>query len=163
MLRNCYDGGTMKLTVSMLLFLSLAISCAGAPPPETLAECPRPSPVRSHAYNNPDAQLDVQPDAQDIDISTMIGDPERGATLFAAQCAKCHSARVVDRSSRLFWGYPRLDCASYHEEVSDGYLRHVISQGGPAVGLDSAMKPFAMVLREQEITDLIAYLRGQAH
>ncbi|MDE0911442.1 MAG: hypothetical protein OSB60_13335, partial [Myxococcota bacterium] len=41
MLRNCYDGGTMNLTVSMLLFLSLAISCAGAPPPETLAQCPR--------------------------------------------------------------------------------------------------------------------------
>jgi mono/diheme cytochrome c family protein len=141
----------MNLTVSMLLIVSLAISCAGAPPPGTLGPCPGPLEDPSIVY----------PDAHEI--STMIGEPERGDTLFAAQCAKCHSARVVDRSSRLFRGYPRLDCASYHAEVSDGYLRRVIAQGGPSVGLDSTMRPFAMTLSEQEITDLIAYLRGQAH
>lgn len=141
----------MNLTVSMLLFLALAISCAGAPPPDALGPCPGALEAPRIAYPEAD------------EVSTMIGEPERGAMLFAAQCAKCHSARVVDRSSRLFRGYPRLDCASYHAEVSDGYLRRVIAQGGPSVGLDSTMRPFAMALSQQEISDLIAYLRGQAH
>ena len=46
--------------------------------------------------------------------------------------------------------------------VSDAYLATVISSGGPAVGLDSAMKPFGGQLSPSEISDVIAYLRFAA-
>lgn len=122
------------------------ISCAGTPAPDAIASCP--SELGTHA--------DLEPSAEPI------GEPARGAPLFAAECAKCHSRHIIDRSSSLFRGYPRLDCASYHANVTDGYLHRVISEGGPAVGLDSVMKPFGEQLSDQQIADLVAYLRSLA-
>ncbi len=89
-----------------------------------------------------------------------VGQAERGAGLFERECAKCHAPRVIERASRLFWDYPRLDCPAYLARVSDAYLARVISAGGPAVGLDSAMKSFGEVLSPSEISDVVAYLRS---
>jgi len=89
------------------------------------------------------------------------GEAARGATLFAAECAKCHSPLVLERASRLFRGYPRLDCAGFLSAASDAYLAEVILHGGEAVGLDDAMKPFAGRLGSRDVADLIAYLRGR--
>ncbi len=88
------------------------------------------------------------------------GDAARGARLFEAECARCHSPLVAERGSRLFRGYPRLDCAAYLARVSDAYLATVISAGGAAVGLDDAMKAFGERLTPEEIADLVAHLRA---
>jgi len=88
------------------------------------------------------------------------GDVESGAALFERECARCHSREISARGSRLFRGYPRLDCPGYLARVSDPYLITVISDGGPAVGRRDLMKPFSETLTEQEIADLVAFLRA---
>lgn len=88
------------------------------------------------------------------------GDAVRGAALFAGECTRCHSPEISARESRLFRGYPRLDCPDYLARVSDPYLFTAISAGGPAVGREEVMKPFREKLSDQEIADLVAFLRA---
>jgi mono/diheme cytochrome c family protein len=88
------------------------------------------------------------------------GDASTGAALFARECARCHSSDVSERGSRLFRGYPRLDCTDYLAQVPAPYLYEAISAGGPAVGRRDVMKPFSDRLSPQEIADLVAFLRS---
>lgn len=127
------------------LFLLLLLACAG-PPPDEIASCP--------AGPGPEVRV------AEVPRLPAAGVAARGAPLFEAECARCHAPRVAERDSRLFRGYPRLDCATYLERASDAYLTTVISAGGPAVGLDAAMKPFGERLSPVEIADLVAYLRA---
>ncbi len=133
-------------SLALAIFLSLSCGCALAP--NELASCPT---IRdwSPANSAGTAQLPV-------------GEPDRGATVFERECSNCHAPRPTDRGSFLFGDYPRLDCPPYMARVSDAYLATVISSGGPAVGLDSAMKPFGGQLSPSEISDVIAYLRSAA-
>ena len=144
----CYSAQIVKRAVAILScsFSAFAFACAGTPAPDALGSCP--GELRTHA---------------DLEASDDVsGDATRGADLFALECSKCHSRHVVERTSRLFRGYPRLDCRGFHAKVTDAYLRRVISLGGTAVGLDKAMKPFAEKLSDQQINDLVAYVRGLA-
>ena len=132
---------------SAAALLALQLGCAGVPEGQ-LARCASGPPQRTLATLG--------------DAPALAGDPARGAARFAEACTKCHSRLVVERASRLFRGYPRLDCNDYLTAVSDGYLTRVIAQGGLAVGLDKAMQPFAEQLTPEEIGDIIAYLRNSA-
>ena len=117
--------------------------CGGTPETGT-ARCPTP----------PDpAVLAAQ------DGGAPSGRAEAGAATFQRECTRCHSVNLAERDSRLFRDYPRLDCADYLAVVTDRYLFTAIAEGGPAIGRDKAMKPFAEKLAEQEIADLVAYLR----
>jgi mono/diheme cytochrome c family protein len=123
--------------------------CATAPDPDAIASCPtEPDPGALTAL---------------ADVQTTRGDPARGAALFARECAKCHSRHLVGRGSRLFHGYPRLDCRDYLERASDAYLLAVVGEGGPAVGRDEAMKPFRELLGDRGLADVIAHLRTLPH
>jgi mono/diheme cytochrome c family protein len=120
--------------------------CATAPDPDAIASCPTaPDP----------GVLAALPE-----LGAAGGDPERGAALFARECAKCHSRKLVGRSSRLFHGYPRLDCRDYLAQASDAYLLTVVGEGGAAVGRDEAMKPFREQLGGSGLADVIAHLRS---
>ncbi len=88
------------------------------------------------------------------------GDATRGAALFERECSRCHSVDLSARGSRFFRAYPRLDCADYLAQVTDRYLFVAISEGGLAVGRNELMKPFSELLTEQEIADLVAFLRA---
>ena len=88
------------------------------------------------------------------------GDAARGAALFERECARCHSADLAARGSRLFRGYPRLDCAEYLGKAPPAYLFKAIAEGGAAIGRDDLMKPFAEILSSEEIADLVAFLRA---
>ena len=88
------------------------------------------------------------------------GDADSGAALYAEHCVGCHSHDLADRRSRLFRGYPRLDCPAYLDRTSDAYLYTVIARGGTAVGRDDAMKAFGEELGTQGVADVIAYLRS---
>jgi mono/diheme cytochrome c family protein len=125
---------------------ALALSCASGP-----TSGPAPCPPEG-AEPRPE-QLIFPPGLVD-------GDAARGEALFATWCARCHSHDVEGRESRLFRGYPRLDCAEWVAGVSDVYLFRIISDGGEALGKQATMKPFAEQLSGQEISDLVAYLRA---
>lgn len=134
----------LRATALPFVFLVVFLACAGDVPPTQLAPCPsgeRPAVAENAA-------------------TVSVGNVERGAGLFVQQCARCHSRLAVERGSRLFRDYPRLDCADYQGAVSDAYLHKVIRQGGESVGLSGTMKPFGALLNDDDVAALIAYLRS---
>jgi mono/diheme cytochrome c family protein len=46
--------------------------------------------------------------------------------------------------------------------LSDEYLFRVIKEGGPAVGKSPLMAPWGGVLRDDQIRDVVAFLRSLA-
>ncbi len=138
-----------RIALASILLAACAVitlvACASPPPPDALAQC---------ASGSREA---IAPQR----LADAAGSAARGGIIFRTQCAKCHSPRIVDRSSSLFYDHPRLDCASYLDGVSDGYLRKVIRDGGESVGLDSLMKPFSEEgLDDDAVDDVVRYLRS---
>ena len=68
---------------------------------------------------------------------------------------------MADRGSRVYRGYPRLDCADWLASVSDAYLATVILRGGEPFGLETVMKPFEEELSPQQVADAVAFVRGE--
>jgi len=141
------DGRAMRawLGAPLALTAALLLACASGP-----ASGPGRCPPAGVAHSAPAA----------TPTGLVGGDGGRGAALFAAECARCHSHDVSERGSRLFRGYPRLDCAEWLATVDDGYLFRIIAEGGEALGRDPLMKPFAEQLSHQEISDLVAFVRA---
>lgn len=133
---------------SRLALLLLALNCAGAPDPQALAPCAPPADASVLAALSGNA-------------GPPGGDAARGAEVFATTCARCHAPRLIDRDSRLFHGYPRLDCA-ITTEASPAYLELAIAGGGIAIQRNELMKPFADQLSSEQIADLVAYLQAGA-
>jgi len=123
--------------------------CAASPAPEAVARCPT---ERQHLASS----------AADEKAVLTPGDPIEGRRLFQEHCARCHSPRLAERSSRLFLDYPRLACPNYLEATSDRALTAIVRNGGKPFGLNQAMKPFADVLEAREIADVVAYIRKGA-
>jgi mono/diheme cytochrome c family protein len=146
-MRRATTGARRNGRAAAVLAAVVWISAGGcsAPPAGGVAPCPPPPDAAALAATG--------------SISPAEGDAARGAAVFERECNRCHAPRPEDRASRFFHGYPRLDCADYRSRAPAGYLHTAIASGGPAVGRDEAMKPFADVLSEQEIADLVAFLR----
>ncbi len=138
---------------SCLLALAAALSalaCIGPPDSEALAPCPAERPSLASAASGAPAP------------ALSAGDPAAGERVFQEHCARCHAPHLIERSSRLFFDYPRLDCPNYLEATSDEDLTAIILNGGEAFGLIKAMKPFADVLEPGEVADVVAYVRSGA-
>jgi len=143
--RSAVVGQRAGAAAAVALVLAVA-GCTG-PPPDSLAPCP----------SGPTGARGVE-----LVSGLPAGDAARGAGVFEQHCARCHAPRVGDRESRLFGGYPRLDCDSWLATVSDARLATVVLRGGEPFGLDSAMKPFAGTLSRAEVADVVAFLRAGA-
>lgn len=127
----------------------VAVACAGAPDEAALGPCPTP----------PDAAVLAGLEGRG---HPPAGDAVLGAEVFAVECVRCHAPRLVDRDSRMFHDYPRLDCPST-AATSPAYLQLAIAEGGLAIQRDKLMKPFAEKLSQEQIADLVAYLRAGAN
>ncbi len=87
-------------------------------------------------------------------------DLARGKTLYQSNCAACHGAQGRGDGPAGESLNPRpANIARFAKMpmASDPYLYWTISEGGTPV--KSAMPPFKSVLKEQEIWQIIAYLR----
>jgi cytochrome c oxidase cbb3-type subunit 3/ubiquinol-cytochrome c reductase cytochrome c subunit len=87
--------------------------------------------------------------SQRLDEKPLQGDAQKGAEVFAAQCAKCHGERGV--------GGPQLQVAGAEllGSASNGFLRTATQHGRPG----TPMPAFAATLSPQQIDDVIAALR----
>jgi mono/diheme cytochrome c family protein len=92
------------------------------------------------------------------------GDPERGRQLYGEYCLQCHGGKGEG------WGWskkvppppipiPDLSNPELMKRLSDQYLFDVIKGGGEAVGKTRLMPPAERVMSDQEIWDVIAFLR----
>ncbi len=90
------------------------------------------------------------------------GDPAKGKEIFESSCAACHgpegkgdgpAAAALDPKPR------DLSSAEYISTVSNEHLFKVISEGGASVGLSPLMAAWSGILSENEIWDVIAFIR----
>jgi len=129
---------------------------APAPPVE---EAPAPAPAPAPPVD--EAPAPAPP--REVDFSG--GDAARGEAVYLANCASCHGPRGEGDGPVAATLDPR---PANHADgtrmnaLSDDYLAGVILHGGPSVGKSPMMAPFAGVLDEGQVADVVAYIRTLA-
>jgi mono/diheme cytochrome c family protein len=90
------------------------------------------------------------------------GDAAKGKESYDNTCVACHgpegkgdgvAAAALDPKPR------NLSDGAYVSTLSNEHLYKVISEGGASVGLSPMMAPWGGVLSEQDIWNVIAYIR----
>lgn len=91
------------------------------------------------------------------------GDAVKGRDLYLEKCVLCHGARGEgwDWSKKVEKPpVPVPDLAQAAPRRSDQFLFEVVKGGGEAVGSTRFMPPFGFQLSDQEVWDLVAYMRS---
>ncbi|MBI3961974.1 MAG: c-type cytochrome [Deinococcus sp.] len=91
-----------------------------------------------------------QPTAPEIPSQTTGGSPARGSRLYAATCVVCHGPNGEGNIG------PALNSPQFLESRNDQYIRSVITEGV----LSKGMPTWGVVLTADQITDLVAFIRG---
>jgi cytochrome c oxidase cbb3-type subunit III len=87
-------------------------------------------------------------------------DPARGRALFGQYCSGCHGADGRGGAHTFMPHVGNLARKDYIELLPDEHLRLVIMEGGPVVGLSSYMPAWQTTLSEQDVSDIIAFIRN---
>lgn len=93
------------------------------------------------------------------------GDAGRGGALYRERCGLCHGGQGEgwDWSKKVEKPpVPVPDLAEVAPERSDQYLFDVVKEGGEAVGKTRFMPPFGFQLTDEQVWDLVAYMRSLA-
>lgn len=103
--------------------------------------------------------------ARDPDESPLKDSPEasilRGNIVFRNYCALCHglNADGQGRAARMYNPKP----VNLRESVvPDAYKERIIRQGGKTMGRSEFMPPWGEELTNEQITDVVRYLRSIA-
>ncbi len=90
------------------------------------------------------------------------GDAAKGEAIFAKSCASCHGKTGKGDGAAAAALNPKpkdLSDKAYVAKLEDKYLFEIIQKGGAAVG-KSPLMPKAASLNDQDIWDVIAYIRS---
>lgn len=146
--------------IGLALGGALALACGsgeepapsgGAPP---AAEAPAPPPAKAPAPPPAEAQpVATAPDAS------------RGEGVYQTYCASCHGERGDSDGplgQSLNPAPAKHSDGAYMNALSNQHLFRVIQGGGPAVGKSPLMAPWGGSLSEEQIWDVIAFVRTLA-
>ena len=92
-------------------------------------------------------------------------DPDAGRQAYAAYCATCHGPKGDGNgpmSAMLNPRPARHSDGAHMRTLSDEYLFTIIKEGGPAVGKSPMMTAWSSTLSDDQIRDLVAYIRTLA-
>lgn len=89
------------------------------------------------------------------------GDAQKGRNLYLERCVLCHGSQGEgwDWSKKAPPPIPVPDLAREAPKQSDQYLFEIVKGGGEAVRKTRLMPPFGFDLSDQDIWDIVAYLR----
>jgi len=90
------------------------------------------------------------------------GDATKGKEVFQNTCASCHGAEGKGDgvAAAALDPKPRnLSDTAYVSTLTNEHMYKVISEGGASVGLSPMMAAWGGVLSEQDIWNVIAYIR----
>jgi cytochrome c oxidase cbb3-type subunit 3 len=89
------------------------------------------------------------------------GDARRGAPLHLQHCAGCHGVDGKSEVIVMHMDEPPKDQSdpAYMKTLPDEYIYLVVCKGGAALGKNFIMPKFGDVISDQDIRDLIAWIR----
>lgn len=93
------------------------------------------------------------------------GAAARGQGDYATYCAPCHGPRGGGdgQLARMLVPKPaRHSDAAFMNARSDAYLIRLLKEGGPALGKSPLMAAWGRILADEQIRDLVAFLRSLA-
>jgi mono/diheme cytochrome c family protein len=94
-----------------------------------------------------------------VPAANAAGDSHHGEALFLRYCQGCHGPDGKGGGKGFMPHVGPLARKGYIETVPDEYLAAVIGEGGLAVGKSGYMPSWKTTLSEQDITDVIAFIR----
>lgn len=94
-------------------------------------------------------------------LGQLRGDARHGAELHRKDCAECHGSHGKAASGVKHMEAPPRDQseAGYMKTLPDEFLYLAICRGGKAVGRNAMMPAWGNILSDQDIKDLIAWIR----
>ena len=100
-----------------------------------------------------------------VGTTAVPSDAAKGKEIFAKSCGTCHgnTGKGDGPAGAALNPKPKdLTDKAYVSKLDDQYLTNIIGKGGAAVGKSPLMPPFNGPLKEQDIKDVIAYIRSLA-
>ena len=85
--------------------------------------------------------------------------PSNGAKLYKRYCGGCHGEDGRGGAHTFMPHVANLTAKDYIEFIPDGFLFTVIAEGGVAVGKSGFMPAWRGTLSEQDIKDVITFIR----
>lgn len=151
---------------------------AAAPAPAAeapAAEAPAPKPAPAPAPTPPEPATPAPAPAPEGGAATgtaagtpyacIPGDAKAGAVKYAQLCATCHGAKGDGQGPSAAGLNPKPalhNDGHYMNALSNEHVFKVISQGGPSVGKSPLMAAWGGALSDQEIWDVVAFVRTLA-
>jgi mono/diheme cytochrome c family protein len=103
----------------------------------------------------------AQPETPVEDVERFTdGDAAQGAALYKRYCRGCHGEDGRGGAHTFMPHIENLTKKDYIEYLPDGFLFTVIAEGGVAVGKSGYMPAWQGTLSEQDIKDVIAFVRS---
>ena len=138
------------------------------------SEAPQPPPAQPRMpakIADPPAPPPPPPDAKPppmhgpAPVAARLGDPEVGRADYQVFCAACHGPAGDGDGPAAQSLEPkpaRHSDGAYMNPLSDDYLFQIIKFGGQPVGKSALMAPWGGALSDQQINNVIAFIRTLA-
>lgn len=100
-----------------------------------------------------------------VSVAAEKGDPKAGKARFDLLCASCHGAtgKGDGPAAAALSPKPRNHAdGKYMNALTDKYLFDIIKGGGAGLGKSPLMPPWASQLNDQDIWNVVAYIRTLA-
>lgn len=148
--------GTDEIDADVVRIQELAAErvAKGEPAPKGPAELAVAAPATP-----PPAAADPEPEPEPEPLEP---DAERGAEIYALNCASCHGADGRGNGPAGVALVPpptNHTDGGYMNPLANDHLYKIVSEGGAAVGKSILMAPWGAVLGEAKVWDVIAYMR----
>lgn len=153
---SCFPMPMAKYLSVLLVagILAFALALGGCSKKEEPASQPPPTP--SPAPATPPAAVSKE---------TASGNAAKGKKIFSNSCSGCHGSGGKGDGAAAAALNPKpkdLTDKTYVSKLNDDYLHNVIAKGGAAVGKSALMPPFGGSLKDQDIRDVVAFIRTLA-
>ena len=98
-------------------------------------------------------------------LAEAAGDPVKGKASFSQLCASCHgpAGKGDGPAAAALNPKPRdLSDKAYVAGLKDDYMKKLIKEGGQAAGKSPLMPPLGGALKDDDIENVISYVRSLA-